>query len=120
MTAPRTERRTTRPQPHEQLLMGWLVGGTTMGRPQEHGHNQPLRHANETTRRNDNNNNNRGSRGWMTQLQDHDDTHQDNASWMTHPPGPMTHLQDQGQKMDHHHHGHHRCMTMMTMGTNDT
>ena len=95
--APRTEQCTTCPQPHEQLLVGWLVGGTTMGRPRE-----------------THDDNSRGSGGWMTWPRDHDDTHQDDASWMTCPPGPMTHLQDQGEKVDHHHHGHHRCTMMMT------
>ena len=100
-TAPRTKQHTTCPQPHEQLLVGWLVGGTTMGRPWEHGHNQPLQRANKTTQRDDNNNNS-GSRGWMTWPRDPDDTYQDNASWTTCPPGPMTCLQDEGEKVDHH------------------
>ena len=93
-TAPRTEQHTTCPQPHEQLLVGWLVGGTTTGRPWEHGHNQPLRHANKTTQRDDNNNNS-GSRGWTTWPRDPDNTHQDNASW-------TTCLQDKGEKVDYH------------------
>ena len=101
MMAPRTEQHTTCPQPHEQLLVGWLVGGTTTGRPWEHGHNQPLRRANKTTQRDDNNNNS-GSRGWTTWPQDPDDTHQDNASWTTCSPGPTTCLQDEGEKVDHH------------------
>jgi len=29
------EHSTTHPQPHEQLLVGWLVGGTKMGRGDE-------------------------------------------------------------------------------------
>ena len=59
MTAPRTEQHTTCPQPHKQLLVGWVVGGTTMGRGDEttdqHCHitAPPCSWGGPTTRRSD-------------------------------------------------------------------
>ena len=56
---------TTRPQPHEQLLVGWLVGGMTTGRRHgEHRCHQPPRRANSTTQQHDDDN--RGSGRWTT------------------------------------------------------